>query len=345
MRCATAQARRSAWSTLPRWSSRGQDAWAVERFVDVANSDTDPTICMPSATDDVACPVPSLCAFENRNFRIAASGECSQAMRQAPVALWTIRFPSRNSAIATSADCVRPQSTDLSASTEGRQDGPPLARRTRRGCRPTRRARRRLALAALSALFVAVVVPTSSVGAQRDDSAAVIDAYESARNRGDMDTVVALFADDAVVVDSQGTTHRGSQQIRLLLRPGVNPDWAAEVTDCTIDGDYIFWTERVGVHGTARSLSVAAIVRGGSIKALAYGGRESLLSDASSAVAAPVLPAPYGLAGVLFAILSSLGVIIVSTSHPGHTALRGSMLAHLRQWSERRLRRRHARQP
>ena len=208
--------------------------------------------------------------------------------------------------------------------------------RRRQECRPTRWARPRFALAAVSALFVALVVPTSSAGAQRGGSAAVIDAYESARNRGDMDTVVALFADDAVVVDSAGATYRGRQLIRLLLQPGANPDWAAQVSNCTTSGDYIFWTERVGVHGTARLLSVAAIVRRGSIKALAYGGRESLPPDTSTTVATPVLPAAYGLAGVLLAILGSLGIVTVSPPRPGHTAHRGCLLVHLRRWSEER---------
>jgi hypothetical protein len=209
-------------------------------------------------------------------------------------------------------------------------------RRRRRDCRPPRRLRPRLALVAASALFVAVLVPTSLAWAQMGGPAAIIDAYESARNRGDMDTVVKLFADDAAVVDSDGKAHRGRQQIRLLLRPGVHPDWAAEVTDRTIIGDDIFWTERVGVHGTARSLSVMAIVRGGSIEVLAYGGGEWLLPSTSSTTGTPVLPAPYGLAGVLLAILSSIGVVTVPTSVRGQTALRGTLLVHLRRWSEGR---------
>jgi len=168
-----------------------------------------------------------------------------------------------------------------------RQQVVSVARPHRRKCPKTRWTRPRLALVAGFALLVAVVVPTSSASAQRGGSAAIIDAYESARTRGDMDTVVGLFADDAVVVDSAGSARRGRQQIRLLLQPGKNRDWAADVTDGTVSGDYIFWIERVGVHGTARSLSVAAIVRGGSIEALAYGSRELLTTYTPSAVAPP----------------------------------------------------------
>ena len=226
---------------------------------------------------------------------------------------------------------------DPSASTEcGHDSGPSATFRIRGEWQSTRCVRPRLALAALSALFITVVVPTSPVAAQRRGFVTVIDAYESARNRGDMDAAVALFADDAVVIDSAGATHRGRQQIRLLLQPGANPDWAAEVTDRTTSDDIVVWTERVGVHGTARSLRVAANVRGGAIMALAYGGRDMLPYDTSNAVTAPVLPAAYGLAGVLFALLGSLGVVAVSTPHPADTALRGSLFAHLQRWSRSR---------
>jgi hypothetical protein len=195
----------------------------------------------------------------------------------------------------------------------------------------------RLAVAALSAFIaVAVASPVSATGAEHGSPAAVIDTYESARNRGDMNTVVALFADDAVVVDEAGTLHRGRQTIRLLLQPGINPDWAASITDLTVIQDYVFWTERVGVHGTARTLSVTAIVRDGSIKVLAYGGAQSSPTVSSSTEAAPVLPAAVGLVGVLLAAIGSLGIITVSRVRPAHTPLRGSLFAQLRQWSEGR---------
>ena len=188
-------------------------------------------------------------------------------------------------------------------------------------------------MAAVTALVVAVVVPNSSAEAQQRDPAAVVDAYESARDRGEMDAVIALFADDAVVVDSAGVSHRGRRQIRLLLQPGANPDWSVVVSGRTINGDYVFWTERVGVRGTARSLSVAAIVRDGAIKALAYGGRDVPLADTPSGDSAHSYS---GLAGVLLAILGSFGIVAMASSHPGDTALTGSLLPHLRQWSEGR---------
>jgi hypothetical protein len=194
----------------------------------------------------------------------------------------------------------------------------------------------RLVVAAVSAFIVAVVVPISSALAKEDDPGTVVDAYESARDRGDMDAVVAFFAEDAVVVDSAGAMHRGRQQIRMLLQPGVHPDWSVAVIDRTLDGDHVFWTERVGVHGTARPLSVAAIVRDGSIRELAYGGRELISSTASSSVAAPLLPAALGLVSVLLAAVSSLGIVVVSRSQPGRTILPGSRLAHLQRWSEGR---------
>jgi hypothetical protein len=194
--------------------------------------------------------------------------------------------------------------------------------------------------AAVSALVIAVILPTSIASAQRGGPSAVIYAYESARNRGDMDTVVALFSDDAVVLDSTGKEHVGAQQIRLLLQPSVSPDWAADITQWTITGDRVYWTERVGVRGTARSVSVAAIVGDGSIKALTYGGRQLAPSDMPNAGKAPALPATYGLALVLLAMLGSLRIILLTTPNSGHSALRGSLVAHLRQWTDSRQQRR-----
>lgn len=103
-----------------------------------------------------------------------------------------------------------------------------------------------LASAAVTVFIVVAIVTTSSAGAQQDYPAAVINAYEAARDRGEMDAAMTLFADDAVVVDSAGAIHHGRQQIRILLQTGANPDWSVGVSNPTVNGDHVFWTERVG---------------------------------------------------------------------------------------------------
>lgn len=192
------------------------------------------------------------------------------------------------------------------------------------------------ALGAISACVVLACIATPTAAAQQGDPAGVISAYESARNRGDMNTVVGLFADDAVVIDEAGTVHRGPQQIGLLLKPGISPDWAADPSNCSISGDHIFCTERVGVHGTARFLNLAAIVNDGSIQAMSYGGRELLPAEASNQDGAPVVPAAFALAGFLLAVLCTIDIGAVLTPHGRRSALRGSLLAHLQRWCEDR---------
>ena len=47
-----------------------------------------------------------------------------------------------------------------------------------------------------------------------------------------------------------------------------------------------------------------------------------------------LLDLPHNMLTQRVAMLGSLGIVALSTSHPGNTALRGCLLVHLRQWSE-----------
>jgi hypothetical protein len=193
----------------------------------------------------------------------------------------------------------------------------------------------RLAVALLCSSVLAASTPILSASAD-GGALATVDAYETARTRGDVDRVLALFANDAVIVDAAGGTHQGSGQIRRFLQHSPHPDWSAIVMNPRVSGERVLWQERVGVRGTARTLSVEAVVRAGTIVALAYGGRELPASNVPSKDPAPTLSPMLGLTAVFLTMAFTLGVVGRSVPRRGNSACAGRLLADLRHWTRDR---------
>ena len=76
------------------------------------------------------------------------------------------------------------------------------------------------------------------------DPAAVITAYEMARNRRDVDTALSYFADDAVI-NQRSTSFNGKDEIRKFLDGVAARARFIVVSDRRISGNRVSWTERL----------------------------------------------------------------------------------------------------
>lgn len=195
----------------------------------------------------------------------------------------------------------------------------------------------RLALV-LVGLLAVVLVP-GQVAAQGLDPAAVVDAYQAARGRGDVDALARLFADDAALTDPFGNSHVGKAEVRKWLGTVAARPRTVGVERASVTADRASWFEQVGT-GTGSpgfAVSVAAVIRGGRIASLVYRRADSQEST-EVADARTTLPAPLGVGAVLLVLtlglaVSSRGLHRVTASSP-----RGVLIASLQGWAEERRR-------
>jgi hypothetical protein len=195
----------------------------------------------------------------------------------------------------------------------------------------------RLALVLVGVLTV-VLVP-GQVSAQSLDPATLVDAYQAARARGDVDALAGLFADDAAVTDPFGNAHVGKTEVRKWLTTVAARPRTVGVERASVTADRASWFEQVGT-GTGSpgfAVSVEAVIGGGRIASLVYRRADSP-EPSDSADARTPLPAPLGVGAVLLVLtlglaLSSRGLHPVEVSSP-----RGALIASLRSWAEERRR-------
>jgi hypothetical protein len=212
-----------------------------------------------------------------------------------------------------------------------------------------------LALAVGLVIVIGSGVVTNMARAQTSgDPAAVIVAFEMARNRRDIDAALSYFADDATI-SQRNTTFSGKDEIRRYLDGATNRARFAVVSDRRASGTHVTWTERstgagplpqpqgatqanAGVNGNAFVVSVEAIVQDGKIRSLAYmaGSQVGRIDPALDGRAQ--LPASAGLAAVLLVVLGLVVSASVSLrrSAAGASTLRGRMMQDLRGWSAAR---------
>jgi hypothetical protein len=106
----------------------------------------------------------------------------------------------------------------------------------------------------LTMLVGAVLVVSSGVVASlaraqsSGDPAAVITAYEMARNRHDLEAALAYFADDATI-SQRSATFAGKDEIRKFLDGVSSRSRFVVVSDRRVNGTRITWTERSGGSG------------------------------------------------------------------------------------------------
>jgi hypothetical protein len=191
------------------------------------------------------------------------------------------------------------------------------------------------------------------VRAQPSDPAAVITAYEMARNRRDIEAALTYFADGAVI-SQRNSAFTGKDEIRKFLDSGSARARFIVVSDRRTSGDHVTWTERSGnsngdparppqANGTQAAptvfaVNVEAVVQDGKIQSVAYiFGTQAARADASLDGRAQ-LPAPFGLAAVVAVMLSVLMIASTGFRRPGRvpSSLHGRLLHDLQGWASAR---------
>jgi hypothetical protein len=188
--------------------------------------------------------------------------------------------------------------------------------------------------------LLAVLLVPGQMAAQSLDPAAVVDAYQAARARGDVDALAGLFADDAAVTDPFGNSHVGKAEVRKWLATVAGRPRTVGVEQASVTADHASWFEQVGT-GTGSpgfAVSVEAVIGGGRIASLVYRRADSQEPAEAADPGAP-LPAPLGVAAVLLVL--TLGLAASSRDlHPLEVSSpRGVLIASLRNWAEERRRR------
>lgn len=97
-------------------------------------------------------------------------------------------------------------------------------------------------------LMLSGVVATMARAQAGADPAAVITAYEMARNRRDLDAALAYFADDATI-SQRTTTFTGKDEIRKFLDGVSTRSRFVVISDRRSNGNRVTWTERSGTTG------------------------------------------------------------------------------------------------
>jgi SnoaL-like protein len=205
----------------------------------------------------------------------------------------------------------------------------------------------------VAALVVSGVVATMATAQAGADPAAIIAAYEMARNQRDVDTALSYFADDATVTQ-RATNYAGKDEIRKYLESISTRSRFVVVTERRTSGNRVTWTERGGgapspgqqspsLNGPLSSsqgfqINVEAVVQDGKIRSLTYLAtvppqRADLALDGRAQ-----LPAGVGLAAVLAILLSVVLITSTGLRRPAREAssLQGRLMQALRGWTAAR---------
>lgn len=199
-------------------------------------------------------------------------------------------------------------------------------------------------------LLVTSGLVVTRAGAQANDAAAVVTAFELARNRHDVDAALGYFADDAQIT-FRGTVYSGKADIRRFLETSARR--TAEVSDRLSVGQQVSWTERTtppnpgqtGGQGRPTGattggfvVNAEAIVQDGKIRMLSYALGSVAVRPDPTVEGRALLPAVAGLGAVVAIVLvvivaASLGVRSAASSS---STLRGRLMTDLRGWTAAR---------
>jgi hypothetical protein len=224
-------------------------------------------------------------------------------------------------------------------------------------------------------LMVSGVVATMARAQAGSDPAAIITAYEMARNRRDLDAALAYFADDATI-SQRSTTFSGKDEIRKFLDGVSTRSRFVVIADRHTNGNRVTWTERSGTTGStsqngqsapplAQSVATApgvtsvnlnnpnsgqnansagflvnveAVVQDGKIRSVAYLAAVTPGRIDPALEGRAQLPASVGLGAVLAVMLASL--MVASTGlqrgNRGSSSLQGRLMQDLQGWTAAR---------
>ncbi len=204
----------------------------------------------------------------------------------------------------------------------------------------------------VAALIVSGVVASLAAAQAGVDPAAVITAYETARNQHDVDAALSYFADDASV-SQRSTTFTGKDDIRKYLDASSTRSRFVVITDRQTSGNRVTWTERTGGQGPGQQgqplngplassqgfqISVEAIVQDGKIRSITYLPSSQPARTDPALDGRAQLPASVGLAAVVGVLVSMVVIASTGVGRPASPAssLRGRLLRDLRGWSAAR---------
>jgi len=215
----------------------------------------------------------------------------------------------------------------------------------------------------VGALMVSALLASMAKAQAGADPAAVVSAYEMARNRRDIDSALAYFADDATI-NQRSTTFVGKDEIRKFLDGISARSRFVVVSDRRVSGTRITWTERAGTQGPSPQgqpmslaqaqaagggpngnangngfmVSVEAVVQDGKIQSLAYLPANQPLRADPALDGRAQLPASVGLGAVVAVLLGVLMVASVGLTSrgPSRSRLRGRLMQDLQGWSAAR---------
>jgi hypothetical protein len=180
---------------------------------------------------------------------------------------------------------------------------------------------------------------SAQISLQTSEPAAVIGAYQMARNRGDLDAAMAFFSDDATLTQ-RSTTYTGKEEIHRYLENAIGRGRFIVVSNRVTSGSLLSWVERpAGQNINGIEVGVEATIQDGKIKALSYNGAAFAVRTEPAQDGRSQLPALLGLASV---VLVFSGVLLVaSTGFPharvGDSRLRGRLLRDLQVWRSARV--------
>lgn len=228
-----------------------------------------------------------------------------------------------------------------------------------------------LAMIVGALLVVGSGIVSSMARAQSSgDPAAVITAYEMARNRRDVDAALSYFAEDAIITQ-RSTTYSGKDEIRNYLEAVSTRSRFIVVSDRRVNGNHVSWTERSGsqsgtdqqqaaavgqsqqvrpglnvggvqtrpgVSVVSFSINVEALVQDGKIRSVAYALPNQPARPDPSLEGRAQLPASVGLAavGVVLAVLLLTASLGFRRRLGSPSSLQGRLLQDLQGWSAAR---------
>jgi hypothetical protein len=195
----------------------------------------------------------------------------------------------------------------------------------------------RVALLFVGVVGCLVLVPAVA-SAQTAGTEAVAQSYIDARTRGDVDALMALFGDGAVVTDRFGA-HTGLDTLRGLMRLNVGRGELVSISDLRVDGDRATWVEQIRWGTTVYAQPVEAEIHNGLIYALQFatGGprvNSRPVADQSDPRAVLVQAST-----VLATLALGLGLVIYgprALTPADGSRVKGELVVGLRRWADQR---------
>jgi hypothetical protein len=190
-------------------------------------------------------------------------------------------------------------------------------------------------LALVAGAFVLLVQAASAQGVQ---PSAVVDTYERAWGKHDVDGALGVL-DDYAVITLQDTFPRSltsRQQIREFLQSTGLESTPVLTSDRNVDGSTLTWSEHTDgmVMGTS-DLTVEAVVQNGKIQSLIYRHGTLVKGNGRPTTGLTTESAGMALAAI---VLFGLGLMSLATMRPhvrSGSNLRGRLVRDLRHWRTR----------